>query len=167
MTHSRKGKKFLLMIIVFSQPISQHVQLNTACQQLFWTINFNVQEVLRQLKQNVGYVDFTSCSCLMHCCTKDLSCRGRASLIFSVPPNPDMMLLRGMPAPLVLQIFERNISMSFLFFFLTNTASHFWKILYVYRAPKKLVLLSEETEFVFGTLSLPNIGCLLKIEIKH
>lgn len=52
---------------------------------------------------NVNSV-FTSCSCLMHCCTKDLSCRGLASLIFSVPPNPDMVLLRGMLAPLVLQL---------------------------------------------------------------
>lgn len=39
--------------------------------------------------------------------------------------------------------------------------------MYVYRAPKKLVLLSEVTEFVLGALSLPNEGCLLKIEIEH
>lgn len=46
-----------------------------------------------------------------------------------------------------------------------RTASQ--KILFVYRAPKKLVLLSEVTEFGFGTLSLPKEGCLLKIEIKR
>lgn len=89
--------------------ISEQVQLSTACQQLLCTMKFNFQFN----PHNVRYIDFTSCSCLMHCCTKDLSCRGRASLIFSVPPNPDMMLLRAMPAPLVLQIFEISIEMSF------------------------------------------------------
>lgn len=84
-----------------------------SCQQPLCIIKFNFQDVLCWEKQNVeNVVAFTSCSCLMHCCTKDLSCRGLESLIFSVPPNPDMVLLRGMLAPLVLHRFKINTQMS-------------------------------------------------------